>query len=155
MAPQLGELRVRDVRAGLAAARRRGGEALVFVLGIDGEVPFIGRVGLGTKRSGLGKHVALVCPACTRPKSVLYARRGQLACAGCSRRRTRRQAERTCATWNRGGREEDRLLRMVGKGRDPKLLRALVSEIIEGDLDRASVIEDDFHGVVECIEARS
>jgi hypothetical protein len=155
MAPQLGELRVRDVRGGLAAAGHRGGEALVFVLGIDGEAPFIGRVGLGTKRSGHGEHLALVCPTCAQPKSVLYARRGQLACAGCSGRRTRRQAERTLAAWNRGGREEDRLLRMVGKGRAPKLLRALVGEIIEGDLDRASVIDDDFHGMIACIEARS
>ena len=155
MAPQIGEVRIRDVRAAVGDAVRQGEQLVLFVLGIAGEPPYIGPVSVGGKRSGHSVHLALVCPSCTEPRAVLYVRGGNLACAGCGRRRTRRQSERSLATWSRGGREEDRLLRMVGKGRDPALLRAIVSELIEGDLDRASVIENEFHTAVLCIEVRS
>lgn len=151
----VGELRIRDVRLALGPELRTSSEIGVLVLGVEGEPPFVGPVALTTKRSGPSEHLALLCGACLQPRSILYARDGSLTCAVCSRKRTRRQSERTLATWSRGGREEDRLLRMVGKGRDPAVLHALLGEIIEGDHDRASVIEDDFHAAVLCIEARS
>lgn len=152
---RFGELRLGDVRAGVHGTVRPGGQAAVFVIGVDGEAPFIGPVALRTKRSGYAEHLALVCPSCAGARSVLYVRDGRLACAGCCRRRTRHQSERSLATWSRGGREEDRLLRMVGKGRTLETLRALVSEIIEGDLDRAGVVEESFHTAVLCVEART
>lgn len=154
MGLEIGVLRVRDVRA-MVACVRPGAQVSVLVLGADGETPFVGPVTLATKRSGHSEHVALLCQACQQARSVLYARGGRLACAACARRRTRRQSERTLAGWQRGGREEDGLLRMAGRGRSVALLRALVDEIVEGDRDRASALCDNFHTAVLCIEART
>lgn len=154
MGLEIGVLRMRDVRA-MVACVRPGAQVSVLVLGADGETPFVGLVTLATKRSGHSEHVALLCQACHRGRSVLYARGGKLVCAACGRRRTRRQSERTLAGWQRGGREEDRLLRMAGRGRPSSLLKALVDEIVEGDADRASVLCDSFHTAVLCIEART
>lgn len=152
MGLEIGTLRMRDVRAGVAVARP-GGRVGVLVLGSDGEPPFVGAVTLATKRSGHSEHLALLCPACSYSRSVLYVRAGRLACAGCSRRRTRRQSEKTLATWKTGGREEDRLLRLVGRGRPPEQLRALGHELVNGDLDRAAVASDSFLAAVLCIES--
>jgi hypothetical protein len=154
MGLEIGTLRVRDVRAGVSAARP-GAHVGVLVLGSDGEPPFVGAVALVTKRSGHSEHLALLCPACKYGRSVLYVRAGRLACAGCSGRRTRRQSERTLATWKTGGREEDRLLRLVGRGRPLEQLRALADELANGDLDRAAVASDNFQTAILCIEART
>ena len=151
MGLEIGTLRVRDVRC--APGARAGGHVAVLVLGSDGESPFVGAVTLATKRSGRSEHLALLCPACSGARSVLYVRAGRLACAGCSGRRTRRQSERTLATWKTGGREEDRLLRLVGRGRPIEQLRALADELVDGDLDRAAVASDNFHAAVLCIES--
>lgn len=152
MGCEVGILRVRDVRAATAAPRP-GAHVGVLVLGGNGEPPFVGGVVLTSKRSGHSAHLALLCPACARGRSVLYVRGGGLACATCSRRRTRRQSERTLATWKMGGREEDRLLRMVGRGRPIEQLRAVAEELVNGDLDRAAVLQDAFYAAVLSIEA--
>lgn len=154
MGLQIGTLRVRDVRAGATGARP-GAHVGVLVLGSDGEPPFVGTVALATKRSGHSEHLALLCGACGHGRSVLYVRGGRLACAACSRRRTRRQSERTLATWKMGGREEDQLLRLVGRGRALEQLRALADELVNGDLDRAAVAIDNFQIAILCIEART
>ena len=152
MGLEIGTLRVRDVRAGATGARP-GAHVGVLVLGSDGEPPFVGAVALATKRSGHSDHLALLCPLCCHARSVLYVRAGRLACAACGRRRTRRQSERTLATWKMGGREEDRLLRLVGRGRPVEQLRALIDELVNGDLDRAAVASDNFHTAILCIES--
>lgn len=134
-------LSVRDLRLNRATGRASAVIG-VLVLPAVGEPPFVGSVTLGVKRSGRGDHVALLCNGCGKPCAVLHLRSGKLACATCSRHRTRRQAERTLASWNRGGREEDRLLRLVGRTRDMRLLRSLVDEIVSGDTDRARVLSE-------------
>lgn len=154
MGLEIGTLRVRDVRAALAVARP-GAHVGVLVLGNDGEPPFVGAVALVTKRSGHSEHLALLCPTCRLGRAVLYVRAGSLACAGCSGRRTRRQSERTLASWKAGGREEDLLLRLVGRGRRVEQLRALADELANGDLDRAAVASDNFKTAILCIEART
>lgn len=150
MGLEIGILRVRDVRA--LDGVRPGVRVGVLVLGPPGEPLFVGDVALTTKRSGYGEHLALVCPACMRPKGILYVRSASLSCATCSRTRTRRQRERTLASWRRGGREEDRLLRMVERGAPLAPMRVLVHEIVEGDLDRFDVILERYHDIVVLME---
>ncbi len=154
MGLEIGALRIRDVRRAVPGARPVN-DVAVMVLGHDGEPPFIGGVKLTSKRSGRGEHLALLCPACAMPRAVLYSRRGSLACAACTRRRTRRQAERTLASWKRGGREEDRLLRLIGRRRPLDQVRALVNEIVEGDVDRARVVLDSYQAALMVVEVRS
>lgn len=147
MGLEIGTLRVRDVRAHEDA--RPGACVGVLVLGADGEAPYIGDVELTTKKSGHAEHVALVCPCCGRPKALLYVKGGALACAACSRTRTRHQKERTLAAWRRaGGREEDRLLRLARRRAPVSKMRPLVDELVEGDRDRIAVLLDSFHDVV-------
>lgn len=147
---ELGTLRARNMR--LLEHARPGTKVGVLVLGADGEPPFVGEVMVGAKLSGRSKHLAILCPKCQRSKFVLYARAGALGCAPCARRRTRRQRERTLASWRRGGREEDRLLRSVGHGRLAETMRRLAEEIVEGDADRASVVLENFHHVLVLME---
>jgi hypothetical protein len=154
MGTEIGALRIRDVRRALPDGRP-GDDIAVLVLGPHGEPPFIGEVKLTSKRSGRGEHLALLCPACATPRAVLYSRRGSVACAGCTRRRTRQQTERTLASWKRGGREEDRLLRLIGRRRSLDEMRALVDEIVEGDVDRAHVVLDSYNAAVMAVEVRS
>lgn len=152
MGLEVGILRMRDLRdaaRGLRAGHRVG----VLVLGACGEPPFVGPVTITTKRSGHSEHPALRCDSCGKPRHVLYLRAGVLGCATCARRRTRRQAERTLATWRMGGREEDRLLRMVGRGYPLAVLSALADEITEGDADRAAVAVDAFRTAAMCMES--
>ena len=149
---EVGILRMRDLRdaaRGLRAGHRVG----VLVLGACGGPPFVGAVTITTKRSGRSEHQALRCDSCGKPRHVLYLRAGVLGCATCARRRTRRQAERTLATWRMGGREEDRLLRMVGRGYPLAVLSALADEIMEGDADRAAVAVDAFRTAAMCMES--
>lgn len=149
---EVGILRMRDLR--LAGRGLRAGDQVgVLVLGHTGDPAFVGGVTITAKRSGHSEHCALQCGLCSKPRQVLYLREGALACATCSRRRTRRQTERTLATWRMGGREEDRLLRLVGRGGSLAVLRALADEIVAGDADRAAVVVEEFQTAVMCIES--
>jgi hypothetical protein len=113
--PRAGEVRTRDVRAFLGAAFAEAEHVEVMVLGRPGEPPSAARVGLADlPGGGRGKHRGLVCSACVVPKIVLLTDgKGGLACTSCLRRRTRRQTERTLATWHQGGELEDALFRAV------------------------------------------
>ncbi len=154
MGLEIGLLKVRDLRAA-SHVGRPGSRVGVLVLGLCGEPPFVGDVFLTSKRSGRGDHLALLCLTCARACSVLYLRARKRGCAGCSRHRTRRQTERTLASWRRGGREEDRLLRIVGRGGSTELLRRLVDEIVAGDNDRARVLAERCSDAVIAAEVRS
>lgn len=154
MGLEIGLLRVRDLRAA-SCAGRPGTRVGVLVLGLCGEPPFVGEVVLTSKRSGRGDHRALLCPTCVRTCAVLHLREGKLACAGCSRHRTRRQTERTLASWCRGGREEDRLLRIIVRGGSPELVRLLVDELVAGDNDRARVLAEKCRDAILAAEVRS
>ena len=141
MGVETGLLRMRDLRSA-PCVQRPGARVSVLVLGLCGEPPFVGEVVLASKRSGRGDHVALLCLTCTKACAVLHLRGGKLACAGCSRHRTRRQSERTLVSWRCGGREEDRLLRIVRRGGSLEVMRLLVDEIVGGDIDRARVLAE-------------
>jgi hypothetical protein len=140
-AAQLGVLRSEDVRYALGDEFHTARSVEVLVATATG-LPFAGVVLLADKPSGRGDHRALRCPACGMPRFRLYARDGRLGCGGCMRVHVRRNIERTCASWSRGGREEDRLLRLVaGRSRPTPAaidrgLR-LAHELVSGDEDRA------------------
>jgi hypothetical protein len=137
----LGVLTIGDVRAALG--RRFGTTRTVEVLVPSATgLPFAGVLALITKPSGRAEHAALACPLCGQARFRLYVRRGRLGCASCVRVHPRRNVERTMASWTRGGREEDRLLRLVaGRGRPTTaaLGRAgrLARDLVLGDEDRA------------------
>lgn len=153
MGLEVGVLRMRDLR--LAVRDLRAGHPIaVLVLGASGESPFVGPVTLTTKRSGHSEHPAFLCTSCGSARRILYLHGGALACATCAGARTRRQRERTLASWRRGGKEEDRLMRLVRRGGRVSRMRALVDEIVAGDTDRAAVIVEAFRDVVLLMEQR-
>jgi hypothetical protein len=139
---KIGELQTRDLRGIVFDADHVD----VLVLAADGGAPFCGRVTLGRKRSGRGFHRALICPDCGAPKNILYVVDARLACALCARHRSRRQRERTLASWRRGGGEKEdllfRLLLRPGR-RTPTTLaiaQQLVDELLAGDADRLAAL---------------
>ena len=144
--PRIGELRIEDVRRVLGATFWEARDIDACVLAPPGGVPSAQRIVLGWKRSGRGDHRAMLCPSCGRPREILYADGvGGLACASCSRRRTREQREVNTSAWKKlGGREEDQLLRLLQReglssaGLDRA--RALAEEIVRGDLDRVDAL---------------
>lgn len=139
---QLGVLRIEDVRCVLGDefATARTVQALVAC---SVGLPFAGVVLLVDKPSGRGSHRAFACPSCGTPRFRLYARHGHLGCERCMRIYARRSVERTCASWSRGGREEDRLVRLVA-GRSKPTTTAidqaqhLARELVLADENRAS-----------------
>ncbi len=140
---QLGVLTIADVLGSLDedSAVPQTVEALVVP---QSGMPFVGVVVLTKKPSGPGEHHALQCPTCTQPSLRLYVYgNGRLGCASCARRHPRRNAESNCTSWSLGGREEDRLLRLIaGRSRPTNAaiedgLR-LLHELSLGDQDRAA-----------------
>jgi len=117
ISPGLGVLDVRDVHAVRPAPGTNGAAALVCVLSDDGSSAFVGLVSLGQLHAGRGRHEALLCPRCGKPKRRLYLDGpNELACAACARMRTRYQREKNRSEYRRrGGRIEDRLLRMLSR----------------------------------------
>jgi hypothetical protein len=130
----------------------------VDVLVIDAEhgVPVAGRVELTDLRSGPGVRRALVCPKCRAGRYILFARSGVLACGGCHRLRTRHQRERTMADWyRRGGREEDRLLRLLAPmaSHTPakvEMARQLVLDIVSSDRARLLGLQQELATLAAC-----
>ncbi len=160
--PRLGELRIEDVRRVLGDQVWTVDHVDVCVLAAPmGGVPSAQRIALGWKRSGRGDHRAMLCPACNLPKEILYTDgRGGLACASCSRRRTREQREVNMPAWKRlGGREEDRLLRLLQRdglssaGLDRA--RALAEEIVHGDRDRLDALRPRIEAALKYPEVRA
>ena len=145
--PRVGQLRTRDVRAVLGGGFATATHVDVLVLGDAGERPSAACVALADMAGGgRGKHRGLVCPKCAAPKVVLLTDgMGGLGCAGCLKRRTRRQKERTLASWRRGGQLEDELFRRLfgPQAQAPGTMRRsrkLVEEIVEGDLHQLSAL---------------
>ena len=144
--PRIGELRIEDVRRVLGDQTLKVNHVDVCVIAPRGGVPSAQRVALGWKRSGRGDHRAMLCPKCRQPREILYADGySGLACAACSKKRTREQREVNTAAWKKlGSREEDRLLRLLQRDglSDAGLdhARALADEIERGDLDRLNAL---------------
>jgi hypothetical protein len=109
-------LRISDVAARFGAAITTRRVVAVRVLTAEGGPPFFGEVKLGRKRSGRGEHLALQCPACQSGCRVLVVDgEGRLRCRRCAKSRTRHQSEKALTWWkDHGGREHDRVLRLVG-----------------------------------------
>ncbi len=145
--PRRGEVTTRDVRAGLGCEFRHADHVDVVVLDADGGAPVAARIELTVVRSGWSHRRALVCPACRCARHLLLARGGTLRCSTCLQHRTRRQAERTCYEFRRGGgAQEDELLRMLlsrWKPLTPARLeraRSLVNGLLDGDRARVAVL---------------
>jgi hypothetical protein len=143
--PRLGVLRVSDVAARFGAAITTRTAVAVRILTAEGRPPFIGEVTLGRKRSGRGEHLALQCPACHSGCGVLVIDgAGRLRCRRCAKSRTRHQSEKALTWWkDHGGRENDRVLRLVGgpglkvEGTYRRALR-LVADLLQADRVRTA-----------------
>ena len=139
VSPELGLVRVQHVRAALGAGFRelKVVELVVLAGGVITQT-----VELVPKPSGRGEHSVFACPTCKEPRTVLYSSTDlRLACAGCSRRRTRHQNESSSSDWGKNGHVlEDRLLRGVMRKNNTATkirgLRAVVGELVAGDHDR-------------------
>jgi hypothetical protein len=132
----------------------------VLVLAVDGGAPVAARVELVKVRSGHGMHDALVCAGCTKSTRLLVARAGALRCRECVGLRTNHQRWRSLADWRRrGGREADRLLRLLAHPTRHVTLakvaeaRQLVREIIDADLARVTRLKRDLATVQVCVQA--
>ncbi len=161
-----GELRGCDVRAALRCAPRKRGQAPpttidILVLGPPGCPPWSGTVALVPKPSGRGAHVCPACPICERAREVLRVRRlyGRpvLGCGDCLKFRTRRQVERTTASWRRsGGEKEDRFLRLLRRpDKTPELLeqaRRLLLELLREDRARFGALAPEVDAMIEVLE---
>lgn len=157
---ELGVLNIADVALALGADLETAETIEVLVVSAT-DMPFAGIVRLDWKPSGPGWHRALACPHCGEPRFKLYVfDGGRLGCARCARRHPRRVAERTCATWSRGGRDEDQLLRLVaGRSRPTEVAieqgQRLARELIRGDEDRAAAALQFGEAAVTAVEASS
>ena len=99
------------------------------------------------KRSGRGEHLALECSNCRGARSLLILNgAGQLECRTCSKRRTLRQSERGLTWWeDYGGREHDRVMRLLGRGTAEESLRRArqrVEELLRADEDRMALLRE-------------
>lgn len=146
--PRAGQLCTRDVRVVLGPDFSMAESIDVLVLGRAGESPSAARVVLADlPGGGRGVHRGLVCPRCLTPKLMLLTDgSGGLGCSSCLRRRTRRQMERTLATWEKyDAKLEDELFRRLSGPRStsPAMVArvaALIEDIVEGDLDRVAAL---------------
>jgi hypothetical protein len=150
--PRLGELRSRDLVA--AYGNALAGMQHVDVLVLAAEGPVAARVELGRLASGPSVHTGLVCQGCQRVVLLLVVRDRELRCRACLKLRTNRQRERTTAAWRRrGGREADRLLRLVAsptlhltRGRLAEA-RDLVKKIVEADVARVAALKGELEAL--------
>ena len=144
--PQLGEVRIRDVRAALGSEFSKAIFVDLLVLGRPGEPASAGRVYFVDRPSGRGCQRNLACPVCHLARAVLFTdAKGGLGCARCARRRTRHQLECACRSYRRdGGREEDELLRIVGRPTTAvERVEALAKQIVEIDRRRWEALQPD------------
>ena len=147
--PRKGEVRTSDLRLIHGAAILTMPNVDVVVVA-DAGAPIAARIELTTVAFGWTKRRAFVCPACGEPRHVLRSQEGQLRCNRCRdyRHRTRRQTERTCASFRRiGGREEDRLLRLLlptGRRATNRMTEArrLVDALITMDLAHVELLRE-------------
>jgi hypothetical protein len=143
--PRLGVLRVSDVAARFGAAITARRAVAVRVLMAEGGPPFIGEVKLCRKRSGRGEHLTLQCPACQSGCGVLVVDGGgRLRCRRCAKSRTEHQSQKGLTWWkDHGGREHDRVLRLVGgpglkvEGTYRRAQR-LIADLLEADWVRTA-----------------
>jgi len=144
--PRLGEVRIGDVRVAVGSGFATAPYVDVLVLGQVGQRAFAGRLHFVDKPSGRGMHRQFACPACLEPRGVLFVDgNGGIGCRRCTSRRTRRQLERTCRAFRRGGgSQEDELLRVVtGSARKPERAQALACSMIEADRARWAALQPD------------
>jgi len=155
-APRLGELRSSDLVAAYGRSLVNMAHVNVLVLSTNGAVA--ARVELGPLRSGIRIHTALVCDGCGRVVRHLMVQDRELRCRRCSKVITNHQRGRTTADWcRRGGREADRLLRLVAnpaRRLTPRKLdeaRRLARQIIDTDWARVARVREDL--ALLCVEA--
>ena len=146
MSPRRGEVRVRDLRASLGDHLAELEYVDILVVAEDGMV-VTARVELTTVRSGPSTRRTFICPACAEPRHLLLAREGTLRWS--RHHRTRRQTERNRADFRRmGGREEDRLLRLLlspWRRRTSTRLteaRRLLNVLIQADRERVALLRE-------------
>jgi hypothetical protein len=145
--PRKGELSTRDLRSVYGGDLRKMSDVGVLVLDEDQGVPVAACVALAERRWGWSRRKALVCPSCAEHKDALLARAGRLQCTGCHRRLTRQQREKKTADWvRRGGREEDRVLRLLRPAVNPSdarfgEARRLALEIVAADHARLDELQ--------------
>ncbi len=138
---RFGEVRRGDVRAALGDDYETSSTVNVLALARPGQMPSAGVIELGWACSGRGRQRMLICPVCAQGRRTLHTDgRGGFGCAGCVRRRTRHQTEkRTVRYRDLGGREEDRLLRLLRHRTGPDALSvpsALLEQLVQGDVAR-------------------
>ena len=146
--PRIGELRREDVRAGLGDAFYFSEDVVnVFVLGRAGEASSACAVTLCWSSAGRGQHRMLRCPLCRGAKRLLFTDgAGGLGCSKCLKRLTRHQRDKHRREYRRlGGRQEDQLLRLIGKPTrtTPAALeqaRRLADQLADGDVGRLNEV---------------
>ena len=107
--------------------------------------PLLRLVQFGEIPGGNAIHRGLRCP-CGSAKYKLFYDGVELGCARCTRRRSRRQSERTRRSWVReGGDLEDRVLRALRPGRRssdvPPALQDLAQRLVDDDEQRWSTLK--------------
>jgi hypothetical protein len=143
IAPRLGFLAADDVRH---ARGYEPDEVSVLVLGEPGGYSSACTVRLVRMQSGRGQHRALLCPMCLHPRRSLRTdNKGGLACGRCLGTRTRSQQEKHRRDFRSlGGREEDRLLKILARPNRPGSVlaqsRILADELVRGDADRLAAL---------------
>lgn len=155
IAPRIGEVLAGDVSRYMSKENLAARFVDVLVLGPIGGMPTCARVELREKRNGRGKILALVCPLCGTTRTKLLADgAGGLGCAGCLKRRTRRQAEVSLASWHHlGGELEDRLHRLLAEARNSparrELAARLADELVAGDEDRFAALQPSIRAALD------
>ena len=142
---RIGELRVGDV-LDVVGTDVVEVELLAVVLGRDGQAPATGRVGVRRHRAGRAYHFMLTCPSCSSPVRVLHNDGAQgIGCRGCAAHRTRHQQQKRRLDYRQlGGREEDRLLRLLrtsnGNQARRRRARRLARSLAQADHLRVDVV---------------
>lgn len=140
-----GEIRISDLRLVYRDALLSMRSVAVTVLGEETRLA-AAEIQLTRASFGSGWRVLMLCPRCQSRAQVLLARRGMLLCSRCQPRRTRHQMEARRAAWTRlGGREEDRLIRLLTASRSEMHLaeaRSSALRLLEADRVRAMVLEE-------------
>lgn len=159
IAPRRGEIRTRDLRVALGTYPNVPDVIDVVVISEEG-TPITARIALTTVPFGWTRRQAFVCPGCQDARHLLLARRGRVQCSRCHRRRSRSQMEKHRADWNRrGGKEEDKILRLLLRTPSATALglkeaRRLVRTLLDADRARLDRLQQDLRALTQELETR-
>jgi hypothetical protein len=150
IAPEIGRLHIRDVQVQLG--RNASGRRAVTAVVLQCRAVLEFNVSLLPKRGARGRSL-LECPTCRKGKLVLrVSDTGRLGCNRCVRHLTRRQRERACVAWRRGGAEADALVRRALR-QAPACFKAvalatLASKVLAADRAHADRAARDAHAAL-------